>query len=495
MEGVDEAVRQRMARGDHPHPSRTSSSRSPRKKEPPFDSKNSKSADSSSNEEPTDTPFPSDLEPEAVRDLSQGTSHVPGFLEKSVEGLPPKLSNLILRTLMSIFMIGGFSFLVYLGPLALVVLVLFLQMGCFKEIIHIGHVVYRSHDLPWFRTLSWVFLFASNYFLFGESLIGRFRILLAKEDFLAPLVVHHRFISFCLYCACIMAFVLNLVRRHYLKQFTLFGWTHVTLLLIVTSSHLMIQSIFDGLIWFLIPTAMVISNDIMAYIFGMMLGKTPLIKLSPKKTWEGFIGGGISSMLLGILFSLAVIDNKHFICPIEYDDTLGALSMDCVPDPIFIPRTYNVSRWLFFVPFRTFSWYPYFKHCIVIGLFVSFVGPFGGFFASGFKRAFRIKDFGDVIPGHGGIMDRFDCQIITGWFVFIYYNSFVKPASTGSLLQQIFVLPHHEQLAFLATFVDGLTRRGVLPATLSQPILEFAEEARKSAAMASSPSDDLPATP
>nr|VZI39174.1 unnamed protein product [Spirometra erinaceieuropaei] len=249
MEGDDEAVRQRMARGDHPHPSRTSSSRSPRKKEPPFDSKNSKSADSSSNEEPTDTPFPSDLEPEAVRDLSQGTSHVPGFLEKSVEGLPPKLSNLILRTLMSIFMIGGFSFLVYLGPLALVVLVLFLQMGCFKEIIHIGHVVYRSHDLPWFRTLSWVFLFASNYFLFGESLIGRFRILLAKEDFLAPLVVHHRFISFCLYCACIMAFVLNLVRRHYLKQFTLFGWTHVTLLLIVTSSHLMIQSIFDGLIW------------------------------------------------------------------------------------------------------------------------------------------------------------------------------------------------------------------------------------------------------
>ncbi|VDN44989.1 unnamed protein product [Dibothriocephalus latus] len=94
------------------------------------------------------------------------------------------------------------------------------------------------------------------------------------------------------------------------------------------------------------PTAMVISNDIMAYIFGMMLGRTPLIKLSPKKTWEGFIGGGIASLLLGIVFSLTVIDNKHFICPIEYDDTLGALSMDCVPDAIFIPRTYNVSKWL-----------------------------------------------------------------------------------------------------------------------------------------------------
>ncbi|VDM03671.1 unnamed protein product [Schistocephalus solidus] len=267
MEVADETVRQRMARGDHPHSSRTSSSRSPRKREPPL---NSKDADSSSNEEPTDTPFPSDLEPEAVRDLSQGASHEPGFLEKSVEGLPPRLSNLILRTLMSIFMISGFSFLVYLGPLALV---LFLQMGCFKEIIHIGHVVYRSHDLPWFRTLSWVFLFASNYFLFGESLIARFRILLAKEDFLAPLVVHHRFISFCLYCGCIIAFVLNLVRRHYLKQFTLFGWTHVTLLLIVTSSHLMIQSIFDGLIW---------------YAFTSLLCRHPLPSLSVPVFFSNF---------------------------------------------------------------------------------------------------------------------------------------------------------------------------------------------------------------
>ncbi|KAM3171346.1 hypothetical protein ACTXT7_016786, partial [Hymenolepis weldensis] len=41
------------------------------------------------------------------------------------------------------------------------------------------------------------------------------------EDFLAPLVVHHRFISFTLYCACIVAFVLSLKRKQYLKQFTL----------------------------------------------------------------------------------------------------------------------------------------------------------------------------------------------------------------------------------------------------------------------------------
>ena len=103
---------------------------------------------------------------------------------------------------------------------------------------------------------------------------------LKVSSFLAPLVVHHRFISFTLYCGCFIAFVLSLVRRHYLKQFTLvsltprdlsvgsanqamalderpsfssspfqFGWTHVSLLIIVSSTHFLIQNIFDGLIW------------------------------------------------------------------------------------------------------------------------------------------------------------------------------------------------------------------------------------------------------
>jgi phosphatidate cytidylyltransferase len=48
----------------------------------------------------------------------------------------------------------------------------------------------------------------------------------------------------------------------------------------------------------------------------------------------------------------------------------------------------------------------------VIALFASLVAPFGGFFASGFKRALKIKDFADVIPGHGGVTDRMDCQIL-----------------------------------------------------------------------------------
>lgn len=54
---------------------------------------------------------------------------------------------------------------------------------------------------------------------------------------------------------------------------------------------------FEGLIWFIMPIMMVVINDVMAYMFGFSFGKTPLIQLSPKKTWEGFIGGGVSVSL------------------------------------------------------------------------------------------------------------------------------------------------------------------------------------------------------
>jgi len=58
----------------------------------------------------------------------------------------------------------------------------------------------------------------------------------------------------------------------------------------------------------------------------------------------------------------------------------------------------------------TLHYTPFQIHVLVMATFASLVAPFGGFFASGFKRAFNIKDFGHSIPGHGGMTDRMDCQ-------------------------------------------------------------------------------------
>ncbi len=79
----------------------------------------------SSGDEVTETPFASDLEPDthAAEKVAQGSGHVPAFLESSVEGLSPRLKNCVVRVFMSVFMISGFLTLIYLGPLALVLLV------------------------------------------------------------------------------------------------------------------------------------------------------------------------------------------------------------------------------------------------------------------------------------------------------------------------------------------------------------------------------------
>lgn len=64
-------------------------------------------------------------------------------------------------------------------------------------------------------------------------------------------------------------------------------------------------------------------------------------------------------------------------------------------------------------------------HVFVLSLFASTIGPFGGFFASGLKRSIKIKDFSNTIPGHGGISDRMDCQMIMGSFTFFYLSAFL----------------------------------------------------------------------
>ncbi len=212
---------------------------------------------------------------------SAGTS----ALEAALSALPPRWRNWVIRGIFTWVMIGGFALIIYGGPLALMLTTLVVQVKCFSEIINIGYAVYRVHNLPWFRSLSWYFLVASNYFFYGESLVDYFGVLVNQTEFLPFLVRYHRFISFSMYVVGFVWFVLSLVKRYYMRQFSLFAWTHVALLIVVTQSYLIIQNMFEGLIWFILPILMVVINDVMAYMFGFFFGRTPLIQLSPKKTW------------------------------------------------------------------------------------------------------------------------------------------------------------------------------------------------------------------
>ena len=108
-------------------------------------------------------------------------------------------------------------------------------------------------------------------------------------------------------------------------------------------SHFIVNNILEGMIWFFVPASLVICNDVFAYIWGVTVGRTPLIKLSPKKTVEGFIGAFFSTVLFGILWGTYFMQFDYMICPVR---DLGASAFDgvvtCTPNPAFVWREWTI---------------------------------------------------------------------------------------------------------------------------------------------------------
>ncbi|KAH9749776.1 phosphatidate cytidylyltransferase 1 [Citrus sinensis] len=213
---------------------------------------------------------------------------------------------------------------------------------------------------------------------------------------------------------------------------------------------------FRMLNWFLLPASLIVINDIAAYIFGFFFGRTPLIKLSPKKTWEGFIGASVATITSAFVLANIMGRFQWLTCP-RKDLATGWLH--CDPGPLFKPESFPLPGWL---PWKEITILPVQWHALCLGLFASIIAPFGGFFASGFKRAFKIKDFGDSIPGHGGITDRMDCQMVMAVFAYIYHQSFIVPQSfrVEMILEQILTaLTYEEQKALYMKLGEILQER------------------------------------
>jgi phosphatidate cytidylyltransferase len=357
-----------------------------------------------------------------------------------------KWQNWRIRALWSIVMILSFFLILAMGHFWVLMLIIFVQGLMYKEIIAIAYVPSKELKLPWFRTINWYFLTSTTYFLYGESLSHYFKQPLLVDAFLQHLAMHHRFISFVLYVIGFVLFVANLKKGHYKFQFSQFAWTHMTLLLVTAQSHFVVNNLFEGMFWLFIPASLVVTNDIFAYICGFFFGRTPLIRLSPKKTVEGFIGGWMFTLLWGVIFTQILLKMPYMLCP-AHDLTENAWNYTmCELNPVFVSQRYHLKPWMTALLNRTlFSgtrdlWIaPIQFHVFLLGCFASLIAPFGGFFASGVKRAFKIKDFGDSIPGHGGLTDRMDCQFIMGVFSYMYYQSFLRPStlSVGAVLQTI----------------------------------------------------------
>ena len=118
-------------------------------------------------------------------------------------------------------------------------------------------------------------------------------------------------------------------------------------------------------------------NDVMQFIWGKLIGKHKILpKISPNKTWGGFIGGLISSVFIGYLMS--------FLTPLNH-------------------------------------W-----QVIVVSFFIAGVGFVGDVVVSAIKRDMGVKDMGQTIPGHGGVLDRIDSLALTTpiFFHLVYFFAY-----------------------------------------------------------------------
>ncbi|ORX44618.1 phosphatidate cytidylyltransferase [Hesseltinella vesiculosa] len=412
-------------------------------------------------------------------------------------GQNKKWQTFWLRTVTTFMMIGGFFAVLASGHVWVVLMVMAMQTMIYKEVIHIAEPTAKERQLLWFKTMSWYFLVITTYFLYGETIIDYFQHIVLVDAFLLPLATHHRFISFMLYVTGFVLFVLNLKKGLYKQQLAQFGWMHMALLLIVCQSHYIVKNTLEGLIWFVLPSSLVICNDVFAYICGTFWGKTPLIHLSPKKTVEGFLGAWLCTLmfafLVGRLSPLLHLTNSllfqwvsllmqwdYMICPVKDLATSSWNYSHCESkNPVFVTAPWQLPTTLSSLLNHmtgcdvTQIWLaPIQFHAVIMACFASLIAPFGGFFASAVKRAFKIKDFGDSIPGHGGMTDRMDCQLMMGLFAYMYLHSFIKihDLSTGSILNVIIHrIPLQGQLELLEHLLTYFVNQEILhPLVLEQ---------------------------
>ncbi|EIE23739.1 phosphatidate cytidylyltransferase [Coccomyxa subellipsoidea C-169] len=406
-----------------------------------------------------------------------------------------KYQSLKVRAVSTVIIIASFCVIIYLGHVPLMLMILAIQGAMVRELFKLAEKSQREQTKPagHGRLQQWYFFMVAAFWMYFRFIRNQLVVEITSNAQLARLfgwaLKKHTILTFALYTAGFVSFVLKLEKGCYLYQFGNYAWTHLILLFVFIPSSFFVSNIFDGIIWFLLPCSLVIANDIFAYLSGFFFGRTPLIKLSPKKTWEGFFGGLVLTVISSWFLAEFMSRFNWMICP-RTDLSMGWLK--CNPDEIYVPNKFVLYDLPEYLPgpladvTRALSRYvpsaiadslgglsvvarPMQLHAVVLAMFASIIAPFGGFFASGFKRGFKIKDFGDSIPGHGGMTDRMDCQVVMAMFSYLYFNSYVAReigVTVGSVLSSAMQLDPDEQLELWGLLANMLAVDELVPGQL-----------------------------
>jgi len=164
--------------------------------------------------------------------------------------------------------------------------------------------------------------------------------------------------------------------------YNLFGLAYITISFFaithLASAHW--ASVLGTTAYYVLPMLVIVSiwiNDTMAYLVGSFIGKTPLSALSPKKTWEGTIGGALLTVVAVVLLG-------RFLTGLSY------------------------------------------QTLIIVSATSAIMGTVGDLIQSKFKRMASVKDSGNIMPGHGGFFDRFDSLLLAGPTVWLILTLFAQ---------------------------------------------------------------------
>jgi phosphatidate cytidylyltransferase len=386
-----------------------------------------------------------------------------------------KLWKVAERGAVAVVLIAVLLAILYLGHCYICLLWLGLQIAIFHELVAVRIKQSAERRMPMFRTLQWSWFACAVFYTYGDELLS-----FASEQpgpawfhrAVSMALRYHTFATFALYSLLFVISVLSLQKGQYRYQISQYAWTLLTCCLVVFQVKAVVKLVFVGLFWFVLPLGLVICNDTAAYISGMTFGRKlvlrPFLELSPNKTWEGFLGGAAATVLFGFWFAGLLSQFQWMICA-PRTLSFGLQELTCQPHPMFVAQDFiqqpDLEKIqaclpdLLHTPLQALASMPVRPaqiHGLVLGLFASSIAPFGGFLASAIKRAYGIKDYSNLLPGHGGFMDRMDCQFIMLLCTAVYFRTFVMPRglSVESLFAGALMLSREERAELVAKLVE-----------------------------------------
>ena len=339
-------------------------------------------------------------------------------------------NSVFIRTMSAIFMTVLYLLMLQAGHFYCILVGFVSQIELFRELVNVRYVEAKARAMPLFRTLQWSWFVLAMLYVYGIK-FKKFCMHHALHNVcvymghIPYLLKYFTFLMFLVFCVIFMATVLTFRKDLIRFQISQIFWTIVIIVVVVFQCTVFISNTMNGLFWFFFPMATVVMNDVAAYFCGITMGrkfiKRTFLSISPNKTWEGFLGAGILTIIFSFFFPVLLAKWKWFTCPLQGGLHISPLPppIECELNPVFIVTEYNIlGAHMKILPIQF--------HGILYGLFAAVVSPFGGFFASAIKRAYNKKDFDSFMPGHGGLVDRMDCQIVMIIFCYFHYQTFIN---------------------------------------------------------------------